>query len=154
MIQRELLKTNRLFKQFSDYELDMVRVVTEENLYQDGEAIIKEGEPGKRLYLIAEGKCSVTTEVKGAGTEEISCLEAGEYFGEMSLIESAPVSATVYARGRCRLLWIDRKAFDRLIDEEMPIANKLLRAIILAMCERERETGRKIEGYYRMSKFS
>jgi len=153
MIQREDMKGNRLFREFNDYELDMVRVVVEESLYQEGEAVLTEGEPGKRLYLIAEGKCSVTTQVPGAGTEEISSLEAGEFFGEMSLLESAPVSASVYARGRCRLFWIDRKAFERLLDEDMPVANKLLQAIVLTFCERERETTRKMESYYRMSRF-
>jgi CRP-like cAMP-binding protein len=95
----------------------------------------------------------VTTQIAGAGTEEISLLEPGEFFGEMSLIESAPVSASVYARGRCRLFWLDRKAFERLTDEEMPLANKLLKAIVATFCERQRNTARKMESYYRMSKF-
>ncbi len=153
MIPREQLKASRLFGEFNDQELDMVRVVTEEMIFQDGDRIIAEGESGKRLYFIAEGKCSVTTQIPGAGTEEIKLLEPGEFFGEMSLIESAPVSASVYARGRCRLLSIDRNAFERLIDEDMPVANKLLKAIILTFCERARETSLKLEGYYRMSKF-
>ena len=122
MIQREELRKNRLFREFSDQEIDMVRVVTDEGTFEDGRLIIAEGSPG-------------------------------DFFGEMSLLESAPVSASVYARGACRLLWIDRKAFDRLIAEDMPIANKLLKAIILTFCERIRDTAAKIESYYRMSKF-
>lgn len=153
MISREDLRKNRLFREFNDHELDMVRMVTEEVIFRDGDLIIKEGDPGKRLYLVAEGKCSVTTEVPGAGTEEIKLMEPGEFFGEMSLIEAAPVSASVYARGSCRLYWIDRRAFERLIDEEMPVANKLLRAIITTFCERARETAQKIESYYKLTKF-
>ncbi len=153
MIQREELKANRLFREFAAEELDLVRVVTEESVFSDGDLIIEEGTAGERLYLIAEGKCSVTTQIAGAGTEEIKLMEPGDFFGEMSLLEAVPVSASVYARGRCRLLWIDRKAFDRLIDEDMPIANKLLLAIIAAFCERTRDTSRKIESYYKMSKF-
>lgn len=153
MITRDELKRNRLFGEFSEQELDMVRIVVDEGTYDDGRLIIKEGDPGERVYLIADGRCSVTTQVSGAGTEEISLLGPGEFFGEMSLIEAAPVSATVYARGRCRLLWLERKAFDRLIAEDMPVANKLLKAIILTFCERARDTTAKIEGYYKMSKF-
>jgi CRP-like cAMP-binding protein len=153
MIERELFRKNRLFREFSDQEIDMVRVVADEGTFADGRLIIEEGSPGQRLYFIAAGKCSVTTEISGAGTEEIKLMEAGDFFGEMSLIESAPVSASVYARGSCHLLWIDRKAFDRLIAEDMPIANKLLKAIILTFCERIRDTSAKIESYYRMSKF-
>jgi len=151
VIQRDDLKAIRLFRQFSDYELDMVRVVTEEALFKDGELVIAEGDAASRLYLIAEGKCSVTAHITGAGTEEISLLEAGDFFGEMSIIESAPVSASVYARGRCRLLWLDRKAFERLTDEEMPVANKILKTIITTFCERQRHTAGKMESYYRMS---
>jgi CRP/FNR family cyclic AMP-dependent transcriptional regulator len=153
VIRREDLQGNRLFGEFASQEVDLVRVVVEEAFFKDGDVIIREGEPGKRLYLIAEGKCSVTTQIAGAGTEEIKLMEPGDFFGEMSLMESAPVSATVFARGRCRLLWIDRKAFDRLIDEDMPIANKLLKAIARAFCERTRETAAKLESYYRLSKF-
>jgi CRP-like cAMP-binding protein len=153
MIQREQLRKNRLFREFSDQELDMVRVVADEGNFEDGRLIIAEGSSGERLYLIDAGKCSVTTEISGAGTEEIKLMEEGDFFGEMSLLESAPVSASVYARGPCRLLWIDRKAFDRLIAEDMPIANKLLKAIILTFCERIRDTAAKIESYYKMSKF-
>jgi CRP-like cAMP-binding protein len=152
MIAREELRKNRLFGEFSDGELDMVRVVADEGTYEDGRLIIAEGSPGERLYLIASGKCSVTTEISGAGTEEIRLLNEGDFFGEMSLIEAAPVSASVYARGRCRLLWLERKAFDRLMGEDMPAANKLLRAIVLAFCERVRVTAAKIEGYYKMGK--
>jgi CRP/FNR family cyclic AMP-dependent transcriptional regulator len=152
MIRREELRKNRLFREFSDAELDMVRVVADEGTYEDGRLIIAEGSPGERLYLIASGKCSVTTEISGAGTEEIRLLREGDFFGEMSLIEEAPVSASVYARGRCRLLWLERKAFDRLIGEDMPVANKLLRATVLAFCERVRVTAAKIEGYYKMAK--
>jgi CRP-like cAMP-binding protein len=151
MITRDELKRNRLFKEFSDQELDMVRIVADEATYRDGQLIIREGAAGERLYLIDAGKCSITTQISGAGTEEISLLGPGDFFGEMSLLESAPVSATVYARGGCRLLWLERKAFDRLIGEDMPVANKLLKAIILTFCERARETTAKMEGYYRMS---
>lgn len=154
MIAREDLKGNRLFREFTDAELDMVRMVVEETYFRDGEAILTEGEPGKRLYLIGEGKCSVTARIEGAGVEEIKLMEAGDFFGEMSLLEAAPVSATVFARGRCRLFWIDRKAFERLIDEDMPVANKILKAITLTFCERVRETASKIEGYYRMSRLA
>jgi CRP-like cAMP-binding protein len=153
MITRDELRRNRLFREFSSQELDMVRIVADEGTYNDGQLVIKEGGPGERLYLIAAGKCSVTTQISGAGTEEIRLLGEGDFFGEMSLIEAAPVSATVYARGSCRLLWLERKAFDRLIGEDMPVANKLLKAIILTFCERARETTAKIEGYYKMSQF-
>jgi len=153
MITRDELRSNRLFSEFDDHELDMVRLVAEEINFEDGDLILVEGEPGKRLYMIVMGKCSVTTQISGTGTEEIKLLEANEFFGEMSLIEAAPISASVYARGKCRLLWIDRKAFDRLIDEDMPIANKLLKAIIQAFCERVRDTMEKMQSYYKMSKF-
>jgi len=153
MIDRDDLRRIRLFQGFSDPELDMVRVVAEEGIFEDGRLIIREGSPGERLYMIASGKVSITTEIAGAGTEEIKLMEAGDFFGEMSLLESLSVSASAFARGTCRLLWIDRKSFDRLIAEDMPIANKLLKAIILTFCERSRDTARKIESYYRMSKF-
>jgi CRP/FNR family cyclic AMP-dependent transcriptional regulator len=153
MINRKDIAIAHLFENFSDDELDMIRLVVEEEFYEPGELIIAEGSPGEKLFLVIEGRVSVTTEVEGVGKEEIKLLEAGDFFGEMSLIDGSPISAAVYARTECRIFTIGREAFEQFIDEDMPTANKLLRGFVKAFCGRSRETASKIEQFYKLSEF-
>ncbi len=115
--------------------------------------VIAEGKHGEKLYLIAHGRCSVIVVIEGAGEEEIKLLERGDYFGEMSLIDDSPISASVYTRDDVILFTIDRTAFGKLIDDEMPIANKILKALIINFSERARSTTDKIGKFYRISNF-
>jgi CRP/FNR family cyclic AMP-dependent transcriptional regulator len=153
MIRREDLAKNRLLDNFDGGELDMISVVVEEVFYTPGQLIIAEGSPGEKLYLIVDGRVSVTANIDGVGREEIKLLEAGDFFGEMSLIDGSPISVDVYARTGCRIFTINRKSFERLIDKNMSTANKLLRGFVKSFCERSRETADKIEQFYRLSEF-
>jgi CRP-like cAMP-binding protein len=153
MIKREDLAKNRLLDNFDDGELDMICIVVEELFYEPGQLIIAEGSPGEKIYLVIDGRVSVTTDIDGVGKEEIKLLEAGDFFGEMSLIDGSLISADVYARTECRIFTIDRKSFERLIDKDMPTANKLLRGFVKSFCERSRETADKIEQFYHLSEF-
>ncbi|MDP6404093.1 MAG: cyclic nucleotide-binding domain-containing protein [Alphaproteobacteria bacterium] len=70
--------------------------------YQDGEIIVREGELGGEMFIIQEGSVRVTTEVEDQEVE-LAILPRGEFFGEMSLLESLPRSATVRAVGATRV---------------------------------------------------
>ena len=108
---------------------------------------------GEKLYLIAYGRVSVTTKIENAGEEEIKLLEVGEHFGEMALIDGSPVSASIYTRDDVVLFSIDRAAFAKLIDDDMPVANKILKGLIINFSERARATTEKISKFYKMSNF-
>jgi MFS family permease len=89
-------------------------VATQENLamrlaerrYADGEAIVREGEPGEAFYVIADGEVVVT----GHGRHRRRMGE-GEYFGEIALLRDVPRTATVTADGPVTALAIEREAF-------------------------------------------
>ena len=70
-----------------------------EKTFRNGEVIIKEGDSGKSFFLIEEGSAFVYA---GSGKEDqvkLAVLEAGEFFGEMSILEAYPRSATIVAKG-------------------------------------------------------
>jgi len=94
-----------------------------------GRSLASEGEPGGRFYLILEGKAEVTV-----GGESRAELGAGEYFGEISLIDGEPRSATVTAASELRVLSLASFTFAPLLVEHPTITRKIL----LEMCARLR----------------
>ena len=83
--------------------------------FGDGDAIVRQGQPGDSMYVIGTGTALVVLEDTGADSRrEIATLEAGGYFGEMSLLTGAPRSATVIARGDTTVLEIGADLFRRL----------------------------------------
>jgi small-conductance mechanosensitive channel/CRP-like cAMP-binding protein len=79
--------------------------------FADGETIVREGEPGGTMYIVASGRVHV---VLAAGQSRVATIEPGGYFGEMSLLTGAPRSATVVAEGDVRVLEIGAEVFRQL----------------------------------------
>jgi CRP-like cAMP-binding protein len=71
-----------------------------------GRAVVHEGEPGDRFYVIAEGEFDVTC-TRGA----FAPLAAGDVFGEIALLRDVPRMATVTARTDAVVFALDRDAF-------------------------------------------
>jgi CRP/FNR family transcriptional regulator, cyclic AMP receptor protein len=74
--------------------------------FADGEIIVREGETGREMYVIHRGAVEVTKSL-GGRTVVLATLQRGSFFGEMSLLESEPRSATVRAKGDTELLVIE-----------------------------------------------
>ncbi|HKW01082.1 MAG TPA: cyclic nucleotide-binding domain-containing protein [Vicinamibacterales bacterium] len=81
---------------------------TTERLFADGEAIVREGEAGRSMFIVRRGRVAITI---GADHREVAVTEAGGFFGEMSLLTGDPRTATVVARGDCNVLEIDAEVF-------------------------------------------
>ena len=95
-----------------------VAAATVTQTYGDGEAIVRQGQPGDSLFVISSGRVAVVLE---PGEREVATIEKGGYFGEMSLLTGEPRSATVVARGEVTVLEVDAEVFRRL-GQESPAA--------------------------------
>ena len=78
-----------------------------------GQVVCREGDPGDSLHIVEAGRLRASQEAEG----DIAFLDAGDVIGERSLLSASPVSATVTAVSDCRLLRLDRPAFDRLLGD-------------------------------------
>jgi CRP/FNR family transcriptional regulator len=74
--------------------------------YQQNEYIIKEGGTDKRMYIIVDGSVKITLS-DGREKIDVANLEKGAFFGEMSLFNDAPRSATATAMTNVKLAYID-----------------------------------------------
>ncbi len=105
-----------LFKKFTRPELRTLYSKGRfENLRPLSNAVI-EGEPTRGLYVILEGTVSVyKTDPESGALSRLAVLEAGAYFGELSLFDTSSRSATVTAETSCHCFVLDAEAFHQYL---------------------------------------
>jgi len=105
------LRTIPLFSSVGDEDLESIASLLIERKFPKNKTIVEEGLPGDYMYVIREGRVKVT-KLSGDGREKIlEMLESGSFFGEMSLLDSAPRSASVKALTEVRILALARNDF-------------------------------------------
>ena len=134
-----LLREVPMFSELSPEDLEKIAEIAEEQLFLDQALLCREGEYGQALFIIASGTVDV---LKKAGTSEkvLASRSTGEFVGEMAILESAPRSATLRARGGVRTLVIDGDAFHSILLDRPQVAVSVLRR----MSTRVRELNEKI----------
>lgn len=95
-------------------------------VYKDGETIVEEGTPSRTLFIIQSGKVKI---FKGRGEKETALALLGEsdIFGEMSLFDASPRSATAKAVGETRVLAIDHEGLLKRIKMDPTLAFRIIR---------------------------
>lgn len=106
--------------------------------------ILEEGKPGHGMYVIVHGMVQCRLGLFQGDDTHLANLYKGDVFGEMSLIDDQPVSATVTTVNECILYHIDKDKFTALRNQLSPTAFKLLRAIAPTICERLRAINMRI----------
>ena len=94
-------------------------------VYEDGEVIIRQGDEGDCMFVVQDGEVEIFAERDGKEVP-LRVLGPGEFLGEMSLFEREVRSATARARGKARLLTVDRKGFLRRIHEDPSLAFRVV----------------------------
>jgi len=118
--------------------LRYMEIVTLESL----SVVVREGEPGDAMFLILEGECRVR--VLRRGKESIlATLKAGDFFGEVSLLDNGPRSADVVANERSTLLKISTSSFAKLRREAPALAEPFLHALSRILVGRLRSVNKR-----------
>ena len=97
-------------------------------VYSEGELIFKEGDEGNMMYVIQSGRVQITKKTS-SGDLTIAILGSGEIFGEMSLFDRLPRSATAAAMDEARILSIDKKKLFQTIDRDPTLVFKTLESM-------------------------
>lgn len=110
-----------LFSGFNEGELRRVAELSRIIEAPAGAVVTQIGEPGDTFFVLIDGIVAVRTPV-GTGAE----LHPGDFFGEMSLLDGEPRSATIVATTPLRLLVVDRSHFRRLLEETPELITRML----------------------------
>ena len=150
MEDEKLLKAIPILQDLGEEELRQVLKIARPVQFPRGKVILKEGETGETMYIIAEGAVEVSkTLVMMGGREDLqdrekilTKLSAEDHaiFGEVALFEKSKRTATVLALTDCRMLEISKSDFLRLAEENPRIGYKITRNIVQLLCSRLRKT--------------
>src|SRR3954465_2268393 len=96
--------------------------------FKRGEVLFREGEPGREMCVVQAGKVNITKTVRD--TEKIlATLGAGEFFGEMAILNNKPRSAGAVMAEDGKLLVIDPRTFEAMIRGNVEIAVRLIKKL-------------------------
>ena len=109
--------------------------------FESGEEIFRMGDLTREAYIIEFGKVEISSMNEGKKLV-FAELGAGEIFGEMSMIDDAPRSATAIALENTQVVIIQRARFQRPLQAVNPLMNMMLRVILI----RFRDSIRKFSG--------
>jgi CRP/FNR family cyclic AMP-dependent transcriptional regulator len=126
----EALRRVPLFQGMSDKALARVSEIAKEVSHPAGKTVLEEDRSAVGFHLIVSGQAEALQH-----GSVVSTMGPGDYFGEMSLIDGKPRSASVVAQDDLRTVAIPAWNFNRLLDENPD----MMRALLVALSERIRQ---------------
>lgn len=149
----DLIRHAAIFADLTDEEAEAVAEICTEQKIPRNQFIFREGEPGNRLYIVAEGEVRISRDVPGSGEEALAILKKGACFGEMSVFDRSERSTDAIANTTCVLLTAARSDFEMLLDFNRDLAYKVLWAVVRLLSGRLRVTNDNLRSFLAMSMF-
>lgn len=137
-VMNYLLENCPMFAGFSRPELEELVGLVETKHYKPGQTIIEEGQQFQFIWILVEGKCQVVKARPAGGEQELSVLDAGGVFGEMSFFNPAPHSASVRAVTGVEVFRLARDKYDMLLRVGSLAAYKLALNTVAVLSDRLR----------------
>ena len=124
-VQRILFLRNvPLFSGMPPGELRHIAGIAEEVIYTSGDPIIQQGDHGDSMFLIVEGEVRIYQ-----NSTDLATLREQDYFGEMSILDGEPRSASAAAVTDCLLLRISQSAFHDILSSHAEVALAIIRTL-------------------------
>src|SRR5687767_7967883 len=134
------IKSVPFFTQLAEGDLEVIRSLATEKHYPKNAVVLTEGEMGDSLYMIQSGKVKVFISDQEGREMILKLLGPGDFFGEMSMIDKQPRSASVTTVEASVFLVLTHSMFEKCVEQAPRIGNMVMQ--ILA--QRVREADRKI----------
>jgi CRP/FNR family transcriptional regulator, cyclic AMP receptor protein len=131
------LQRVHLFEACSSRQLRAIARIAEVQEVPAGEVLARVGEPGDRFFVVVDGSARVEVSPQNQGR-----IGPDQFFGEISLLDGEPRSATVVAETAMRLLVIPRRDFVTLLREVPSLTERML----ITLCQRLRHAEKAQHG--------
>jgi CRP/FNR family transcriptional regulator, cyclic AMP receptor protein len=114
-----------MFTGFGARHMNRLAEESDELVFEPGQAIVQEGEPGEALFVVMAGQAKVVRKKR-----TVAHLLPGDFFGELSALDGGPRTASVVAETPVRVLRLFRHTLMKMIQDEPQVAMKLLDGIV------------------------
>lgn len=130
----DILKSSELFKELDEETLKTLAGLATKKVLLKKNLVIGAGDTSSALYLIKSGKVDVMVTHDDAKEMILSTLQAGDHFGELSLLDGEPRSVNIVTQGRCEFIIIHQADFYALLKAHPSLAI----SVIKYLCKRVR----------------
>ena len=127
----------RAFPGISPLEMDELINRAEIKNFAPGAILCHEGAQETKFYILLDGRVDVTKMINNSEQRYLKSLDAGDFFGEMALIHSAPRAANVVAVSHITVLEIDKENFDRVLQRSSSVSMAMVREITSRLREND-----------------
>jgi len=141
MVSTAVLKAVPLFTSFPEDQLRMLTTVVTRRSLPRSTTVMASGDPTDSLYIVLSGRLKVMMSDAEGKEVILSILTAGEFFGEMGLIDDAPRSASVVSIEPCELLSIAKRDFKKCLAENFEMAQAVMRGLVRRLRDADRKIG-------------
>jgi CRP-like cAMP-binding protein len=134
-----------LGRELTPSEAAVVASIVSVRELQDGDVLLAEGARDGVLHVIVSGRIAVSRhDEHGPGWNVLYHLESGDLVGELSFMDDAPRYAALVASGATRVLVLNRKDFETLIERQPRVVYKVMRAVMRVAHEVQRRLSRQM----------
>ncbi len=143
-IQGRVYRLVPIFRTLDKDELAQIIDVSQLYRVKKGRVIIREGEPSDGMYIVVKGTAQVQMRLSQGDQARLAVLRPGDVFGELSLLDQGPRSATVIMREDGIVYRVDAEGFQRLRAAARPAAFKVIRELAPIIAARLREINNRV----------
>lgn len=137
----DLIRRVPMFSQITDEQAHRVAEAVVKRRFRRGQAVVEQGQRGDALFILLNGRARVVVSDDKGREVFLAVLDAGDFVGEMSLIDQEPHSATVRAEVQTDMLILGQLEFSRCLHDSAALAH----SVMLGLVKRLRAADRQIE---------
>lgn len=148
---KSILSNNFLFRNLTKRELSLVQTLVHIRRYRTGEPIFRQNETGVGMYIIGKGRVEISIFDDNPAEKQrdkelvVTTLEAGDFFGEISLVEETSIrSATARSAEDCVLVGFFKSDLMEILDRNPEAGIKIIFRLAEVLGRRLKETTDKI----------
>ncbi len=142
--RNQFLKMVPFFENLNDKQLKTLGGYLHERTYEENEYLFEVNHPGAALFIVTRGEVAVESTSDAATAVELARIRAGEFLGELALLDESPRSASARATKPTKAYALFRGDLNRLGEAEPEIARQIFKALACVIGERLKATNRRM----------